>query len=185
MNTVKFAVPARTGRRAPVLAAVLCAGAAVLALSGCGPAVKPNPSEKGAPSLTWTVLNTNTRQITNYPAKAEITWAPGDQYFILFKATDSGGIKSMSLGGGSEWTCVASGLEQTAIGDGAQQSATFPPSPTGLVGSYEFLTANEDPSLWGCESGFSFDGGSAAYNGKASNFANKTAQGTLVIVRNP
>jgi hypothetical protein len=171
----------RTGIRA----AVLGAGAIALALTaGCGPMVKPQTSEKGAPTLTWTVLDTNTGQSTTYyTARATITWSQGDQYFIVFKANDPGGIKSISLGGGEEWQCVGNNVAQTSTADEATQSVTFSPSSNGLVGTYQFLPTSSDPGLWTCNSGFSFDGGSAAFEGKAANFANKSATATLTIVR--
>jgi hypothetical protein len=171
----------RVGRAAFVASA----GAAVLALvAGCGSKVTPNTSEKTPPTLTWSVLNTSTKQRTDYPATAKVTWTQGDTYFIVFKANDPGGIKSISLSGEADWQCTSSDLGQNKDALYAPQSMTFQPSGNGTVDTYEFLSVNEDPGGWDCGSGFSFANGSASFDGQAANFGGISAQATLSIVRN-
>lgn len=162
----------------------LSAAVIVLALAaGCGSTAEPNTSENTAPTLTWSVLNNNTHQRTDYPATATITWTQGDSYFIVFKANDPGGVKSISLSGGEDWQCVSGDLGQDKEGDFAPESLTFHPSSNGQVNTYEFLTTEENPGGWDCDDGFSFGGGAASFEGQASNFANRSAQGTLTIAR--
>jgi hypothetical protein len=169
--------------RVVIRAAVLGAGVIALALTaGCGPMVKPQTSEKGAPALTWSVLDSNTRQSTTYPANATITWSEGDQYFIVFKANDPGGIKSIELGGGGGWECLSGNQPQDYFHSEPNQSVTFQPS-NGLVGTYQFLPTSSDPAQWGCPSGFLFIRGTESFVGEAANFANMPATGVLTIVR--
>jgi hypothetical protein len=150
-------------------------------LAGCGKG-SPNTTETTAPTLSWSVLNQETKQRQEVQGDGTMTAGPNDKYFVVFKANDEGGVKTLSLGGAAVWSCSKGGIGQKKTADYVTQSQTFHPDSNGQVDQYVFLSRTVSTG-WGCQSGYQFGGGSANLQGSASNYAGKQAQATLKIVR--
>ena len=156
--------------------------AAGVCLTACNEST-PSAVEQSGPVLTWSVLNQNTRESQTFPAQGHIKAGREDHFFIVFKANDAGGIKSMKLGGGADWTCESGQIGQNSVADFASQTRSFHPNSKGQVEDYEFMVQNLDVSGWTCQSGFSFVSGGATLDGSATNYSNKVSTAALTIER--
>ena len=144
----------------------------------------PSSVEQSGPVLTWSVVNQHTHESHTYPAHAVIYAGSEDEGFsVVFKANDPGGVKSITLGGGSDWQCKSGQVATSAVGDGVSHTSNFHPNSNGQVEDYEFVIENVNVSAWTCQSGYSFAGGAYGLDGSATNYSNKVSSATLKIAR--
>lgn len=142
----------------------------------------PNTNETTPPTLTWTVHNGTAGTFQTYKGSSNpvIHATQGTQYFITLRADDLGGIKQITLGFSTEWTCSEDGVAQSASSLGVEQVANFSPDSNGNVLTSQFML-NEDTVNFTCNSGFKFDSGADGFSGTSTNFSNKVAKSTLAF----
>ncbi len=132
--------------------------------------------------LSWSVTNRETHERQDIKGSGSVNAGPEDSFLIVFKANDSGGVRTMSLGGSATWSCSSGNVGQTGIEDYAGQQQTLHPDSKGEVEQYAFMLTTVSTD-WICQGGFSFGGGSASLLGRAGNYSGKEATATLNIVR--
>jgi hypothetical protein len=154
---------------------------AVVLLAGCGSG-EPNTTETTPPALSWSVTNKETKERQDVQGSGSVSAGPQDSFLVVFKANDSGGVKTMSLGGSATWSCSSGEVGQTGIEDYAGQKQTLHPDSKGEVDQYAFMLTNVSTG-WVCQGGFDFGGGFAALQGSAGNYSGREATATLKIVR--
>jgi hypothetical protein len=177
-------------KRLALRAAFVCASLLLCfgILSACTTVpVQTGPSAT-APVITWVVteVGVNTPHILG--ANAQFTIQPGAQYDVSMHAKSSSGVKTLTVNGGEDWTCIdtSSGepLGQNSTGELAPQTV----NQTAKNGqaqdelfSFQELGLPDSP----CNSGYTFSGGTIALNGTAANFANEQSTGHLVLTAPP
>ncbi|HEU5367796.1 MAG TPA: hypothetical protein VFU69_05015 [Ktedonobacterales bacterium] len=157
-------------------------------LSACATVPIQTGSSATAPVITWVVteVGVNTPHILG--ANAQFTIQPGAQYDVSMHAKTSSGVKTLTVTGGDDWTCISTGsgepIGQNSTGDFAPQTV----NQTAKNGqaqdelfSFQELGLPESP----CNSGFTFSGGAIELNGTAANFANEQSTGHLVLTAPP
>jgi hypothetical protein len=171
------------GRASRWVALTVAIAAVGACLTGCSESA-PSSAETSGPVLTWSVFNSHTRETHTYPAHAVIYAGSEDEGFsVVFKANDAGGVKSITLGGGSNWQCVNGDVASQKVGDGVQRTSNFHANSNGQVEDYEFMVASVNVAAWDCQSGYTFGGGTYGLDGSASNYSSKVSNATLKIGR--
>lgn len=153
-----------------------------LLLVACGDKTGPDTTDTSPPVLSWNLLNKETRETREIKGNGVVTVAADDHFVIFFKARDPGGVKNLTLGGGESWTCNAGDVAQNGQGSFAGQNVTLQPNSRGEVEQYAFTLMGYAAS-WECPGGFRFDGGSAVFQGGATNYSGRRVTASLELVR--
>ncbi len=157
-------------------------------LSGCSATVPINTSSSAdAPTITWVVTGSGLTPQT-FGANGAMTIQLGVKYDISMHATTSSGVKTLTVTGGADWTCVdTSGSEPL----GQNTDSDFAPQTVNQTAkngqaqdelfSFEALSLPDSP----CNPGFKFSGGEIGLDGTAANFANQQSTGHLSLTALP
>jgi|SRR5579862_6218147 hypothetical protein len=168
--------------------ACFCLLACVGALSACSTTVPIDTgSSATAPVITWVVTPVGAPVPQTFGANGEMTIQLGVKYDISMHAKTSSGVKTLTVTGGDDWTCIASNgdpLGQNTNEDFAPQTV----NQTAKNGqaqdelfSFQSLNLPDSP----CNSGFNFAGGEILLSGTATNFANAQSTGHLSLTAGP
>lgn len=157
-------------------------------LSACATVPIQTGSSATAPVITWVVTQVGVNNPQTLGANAQLTIQLGAQYDVSMHAKTSSGVKTLTVTGGADWTCIdTSGSEplgQNSTSDYAPQTV----NQTAKNGqaqdelfSFQELSLPDAP----CNNGFKFSGGAIELNGTAANFANEQSTGHLVLTAPP
>lgn len=153
------------------------------ALSGCSATVPIDTSSSAtAPVITWVVSPIGGGQTQTFGATGVMNIQVGTRYDVSMHAKTSSGVKTITVSGEEEWTCVdLNANEPTATqGDGdlapqtVNQTAKNGQAQDELF-SFQELGFDNSP----CENGYTYSAGGYALDGTATNFANKQSTGHL------
>jgi hypothetical protein len=150
-----------------------------LVLVGCLTACASNPPNTGEttpPTLTWKVLNEDTKTIQTFTA------TPGTQYSVTLLVDDPGGVRQLTFDSASAWTCTASDAQQQhGPSDDVTYMENFSPDSQGNVQTHQFYVVLFTPDLakFSCQSGWTLSNAMEGFSGTGTNFSNKKAQSGL------
>jgi hypothetical protein len=148
-------------------------------LVGCVRVVPPQV-DTTPPILNWKVENLSSGDTTSFKGQGGVTVKTGDGLRVTFTVADPEGMKRISLGGGSSFSCRGDGLGQNTAALFATQKVTFSIGPDGKIPTSFFFmvypSTEED-----CNPGFSFAGGSINLSGSGENWLGTVQTGSLAI----
>ena len=157
-------------------------------LTGCATTVPIDTGNSAtAPVITW-VVTASSMPVQTFGANGAMTIQLGVTYNISMHAKTSSGVKTITVMGGDDWTCLDTSsdppLGQNSDGDFAPQTV----NQTAKNGqaedelfSFQALSLPDSP----CNSGYTFSGGEIALDGTAANFANEQSTGHLSLTAIP
>jgi hypothetical protein len=168
--------------RAAAVCSCLLLGIGIL--TGCATVPINTGSSATAPVITWVITKSGDSTVHTLSANAQFSIQLGVTYNVSMHANSSSGVKSISVGGGDDWSCINGDVGQNSTGDFATQNV----NQTAKNGqaedelfSFQALGLPDSP----CENGYTFVSGGIALDGTAANFANEQSTGHLAMTVTP
>ena len=159
--------------------------AAVLLSSCKGCKTTPDTNDTTPPTIDWTVMNKTSGVETKVNGSGSVSVKRGDDLSVTGCVNDQGGVKEIKSSSNFGYSCSAAGIGQN-VGPSLGVVET---TPLGLDADGKawsrYCRISALSTNFSCSQGFNFNSGSYSLHLEGKNFANLSANATLVINVNP
>jgi hypothetical protein len=132
--------------------------------------------------MKWNIFNNDTRETQEIAGSATLIAKPGESFRVSLIAEDPEGIREITLGKSSMWSCSADGLvKQNGPGLTEPAIQTLHPDSKGTVLTTIFLISETSFGPYDCQSGFTFDGATIHLIGTGENYFKGVTRADLVF----
>jgi len=155
-------------------------------LSSCnGCKTTPNANDTTPPTIDWTVIDKTSGVETKVNGNGTVSVKHGDDLTVTACVNDDGGVKELKSSSNFGYSCSANGIGQN-VGPSLGVVET---TPLGLDADGKawsrYCRISALSTDFTCSQGFNFNSGSYSLHLEGKNFANLSANATLVIKVNP